>query len=355
MKKGCVPSLVLLVAFASSGPAAHAAKAKPVAPASRTAHPAAVPDTGRRLPNRVARDVPGNSAASGSPAAVLNSTPAPGPDADVETVESADVTPVTTDGVETSADTATWYGEAWPMFDRVIDAYTGRVSRKGTFNTLISHRNNGGFARAPFDSLFGFDAGLLKIGLGLRYGIIDGLDAGVFRMNGTYEIFDTYEFDLRYQFFKQDKFGIDMALRAGFSWFASPGDNKDSAAPFISLLLDRVIANRVLVGFSILYHQNSSGPRKNSQDSSASMGLQLYTDVRLTEGLALALEFTQPLAGYHEFNPNVTFGPRFITNRHTFAIVLSNTQYYDADGIVTGNSRTSIRDWVLGFNITREL
>lgn len=282
----------------------------------------------------------------------------------VEAVESTDVIAVSVDGAAQAADTATWYGEAWPQFDRIIDAYTARTSRKNTFNTLIAHRNYAGFAKAPFDTLFGFDGGSLKVGLGLRFGILDNLDIGVFRMNGTIEIFDTYDFDVRYQFLTQSRFGVDMALRVGISWFPVPASvkaglpapyNADASGPFVSLLIDRVIANRVLVNLGILYHQNSSGPTKNSLDSSATVALQLATDVRVTEGLSLALEYTQPIAGYHQFNPDVTFGPRFITNRHTFAIVLSNTQWFDAAGIITGNDRTTFNRWVLGFNITREL
>lgn len=282
----------------------------------------------------------------------------------VESVETTDVVAVAANGEIIGSDTSTWYGEAWPQFDRVIDAYTGRTSRKHTFNTLITHRNRAGFARAPFDTLFGFDGGSLKVGLGLRFGILDELDVGIFRMNGTKEVFDTYDFDLRYQFFKQARFGVDMAVRAGVTWFPVPASIKalkkapydaDSSGFFASLLINRVFANRVLAGASVLYHANSSGPDKNVEDSHGSVAVQLYTDVRVTEGVSLALEYTQPFAGYHQFNPDVSFGPRFITNRHTFAIVMSNTQWFDAAGMVTGNARTSIRDWVLGFNITREL
>lgn len=348
---------------------AHKAAPQPLASLFHRRHSVAPSQANGSAPGanaqRTKRSVPTSVVSSTPPApgTVQAAVPA-GADEAVESVDTTDVVAVSADGQVQGSDTSTWYGDAWPQFDRVIDAYTARTSRKHTFNTLIAHRNSGGFAKAPFDTLFGFDAGSLKVGLGLRFGILDDLDIGVFRMNGTFEVFDTYDFDVRYQFLKQARFGVDMALRVGISWFPVPASikalkqapyNADSSGPFVSLLIDRVVANRVLVGLGILYHQNSSGPAKTSQDSGATVALQLATDVRLSEGFSLALEYTQPIAGYHQFNPDITFGPRFITNRHTFAIVLSNTQWFDAAGIITGNDRTTFNRWVLGFNITREL
>ena len=85
------------------------------------------------------------------------------------------------------------------------------------------------------------------------------------------------------------------------------------------------------------------------------MALQLAIDTRITSGFGVPFELTYGIAGYKLGRPNITFGPKWVTNRHMFAIVLSNTQYTTTDGIVTNNDRANFRDFVLGFLITREL
>jgi hypothetical protein len=122
----------------------------------------------------------------------------------------------------------------------------------------------------------------------------------------------------------------------------------------VQLLMDRLVLDRLFVGGGLLFHSNSSGAKKSATDVHTSAAVQAYADVRLYDGMSLGLELTQPIAGYHLKYPVFTFGPRFITNRHTFAIVMSNSQYTNADGIITGTDR-SFGNWVLGFNITREL
>jgi hypothetical protein len=144
-----------------------------------------------------------------------------------------------------------------------------------------------------------------------------------------------------------------LGLRVGLSWFEQYHAN-DSVGVLVQLLMDRLVLDRLFVGGGLLFHSNSSGAKKSATDVHTSAAVQAYADVRLYDGMSLGLELTQPIAGYHLKYPVFTFGPRFITNRHTFAIVMSNSQYTNADGIITGTDR-SFGNWVLGFNITREL
>lgn len=299
---------------------------------------AAVPDNGYRPAARAPR-----------PAAPppVSAHPAPATAVDEE-IEAADVVVA-----PKKPGRETWWGDAWPAWDRVVDALTARTVRKHTFGTLISHRNYQGVATKPFHSLLGFDGGQLKVGLGLRYGILDNLDVGLLRYNGTSELFNTYEIDARYALLTQARFGVDLALRVGLSWFEQYHAS-DSVGALVQVLIDHLLLNRALIGAGFLFHSNSSGPKKSNTDTNASAAVQAYTDVRLYDGMSFAVELTQPIAGYHLKYPVLTFGPRFITNRHTFSIVMSNSQYTDADGIITGSDR-SIGKWVLGFNITREL
>ena len=272
--------------------------------------------------------------------------PPPHPAEDIEEIETTQVQ-VAAQGPQT------WWGDAWPSWDRVVDAYTARTVRRRTFGTLISHRNFGGFTQKPFHTLFGFDAGSLKVGLGLRYGILDDLDVGILRLNATSELFNTYEFDARYNFLSQANYGVDLALRVGLSWFEQYHAN-DASGFFAQLLMDRIVFNRVMLGGGLLMHTSSSGPQKSTTDTHMSAALQAYMDWRIYDGMSFALEITPHIAGYGLKAPVITFGPRFITNRHTFSIVMTNSQYTGADGIITGSNRSFSR-WLLGFNITREL
>lgn len=291
-----------------------------------------------------ARTPPSKNPAANKKAAVANDD-----DDEVEVIDE-----VQTKSEKDLSGPSTWWGDAYPLENRILDALTPRTVRKHTFNTLITHRNNGGWLRDPFQSLFGFDKGALKVGLALRFGILDNLDIGALRVNGTIEVFDTYEFDARWNILQQDKFAIDLAVRAGLTWFAQPRAN-DAVGAMAQFMLGRLIANRVYLGASLLYHSSSSGPVKSNKDISSSAALQIYGDFRLTGGFAWPVELTYAIAGYRLPNPILTTGPKWMTNRHSFAIVLSNSQYFTGDGLITNSNRFNPRDWVLGFHITREL
>lgn len=266
--------------------------------------------------------------------------------AGVEEVESVDVSSDAGSGDD-------WFGDAYPQMDRVLDLYTGRVARKGAIETLIGHRNWEGALREPLRDLFGFDGGALKINLGLRYGILDRLDVGILRQNRTFERYTTWEFDFRAQALTQAANHLDVAFRLGLSLFSHP--DKYASGFFAQMLVSRVILNRFLLGGGILYSSSSSGQNKRDSNAASSFALMLQTDVRVLEWLSLAGEITAAVSGYQQPYPCMTFGPKIITNRHTFSIVISNTQYVTSDGIVANTYRSSYRDWVLGFLITREI
>ncbi|HET6347368.1 MAG TPA: DUF5777 family beta-barrel protein, partial [Myxococcota bacterium] len=269
---------------------------------------------------------------------------------EVESIESADVQVADEGGGGDDL-----YGDAWPVFDRIIDGYTAKTVRKGTLNTLIAHRNSAAWSNDPTHRFFGFDGGSLKVALGLRLGLTDHLDFGALRMNGTAEAYDTYEFDVRYHFLRQEKSGLDMAVRAGITWFFHNEGVKDAAGALLQVLMSRIIKHRLILGGGLLYHTSSSGPAKSPLDSKSSTAVMVFADIRFFEWMSLSAEYTQALAGYHVENACIAMATRFITNRHTFSIVLSNTQWMTADGIITNSARSGLSNYILGFNITREI
>jgi hypothetical protein len=185
----------------------------------------------------------------------------------------------------------------------------------------------------------------------LRYGAYDNLDIGIYRLNGTIEGYDTYEFDARYQFLKADKFFINAAARAGVTWFSQSGHQ--ASGYFAQLLVDRTLFDRWTVGANFAFHSSSSNDRKSNDDSKYSVGVMGFSELRIVDNWAWVFEISEGFAGYHSKWPIMATGAKIITNRHTFAITVSNSQYMTTDGLVS-NTWRSLKDLILGFNITRE-
>ena len=59
------------------------------------------------------------------------------------------------------------------------------------------------------------------------------------------------------------------------------------------------------------------------------------------------------MAGYGAKWPTFSSSLKFITNRHVFSLILSNTQYTNADGVVSNTDR-GFDQLVVGFTVIRE-
>jgi hypothetical protein len=237
--------------------------------------------------------------------------------------------------------------------DRAISLLAGSTIPGHDFLFIVEHRNQEPINEDPFHDFLGFDGGGMKVGLGLRYGFLENLDAGMYRSNGTNEVFDTYEFDMRWQFLTQQKHGIDMAIRPGFTWF-SQKDEEDASGVLVQLLSSRTWGKRFYTGAGILYHSNSSGAVKKNTDDEHSVAISAFVDYHLLKWLSWNVESACRVNGYGAAHPLVSSSLKIYTYGHTFAIVVSNSQYTTADGVVS-NSDRGFSDTVLGFTITREI
>ena len=74
---------------------------------------------------------------------------------------------------------------------------------------------------------------------------------------------------------------------------------------------------------------------------------------RASEGIILAGEYSALDDGYEAKSMAWAGGIKFVTHRHTFALVAGNTQYMGLDGLAAGTSHKS-SDVQVGFSITRE-
>ena len=90
-----------------------------------------------------------------------------------------------------------WESDNYAVVERGINVQTPVSLRRGDWLFVIDHRTRQALRTDTFQDLLGFDAGGMKIGIGLRYAILDNLETGFYRLNGTVEIFDTYDFDLK--------------------------------------------------------------------------------------------------------------------------------------------------------------
>ena len=257
---------------------------------------------------------------------------------------------------------AAWYGKGYPERIRILALPTGRTVRAGGFDFVIDHRSSSPIynkdSAHPFadmwNNFLGFDSPL-AVGLGLRYGILDVLDAGLYRVGGP--VFDTYEFDARWSALHQEDMGVDLMVRGGLSWFSVP-EHADALWPFAQVFASRLFFNRLLATAGAMYHSNSSpstmsGHKYSDEKHKWSVAGAAGLEYRVAASVSLDAEMVSCASGFCSKNPAFSGGVKFFTNRHTFALVCGNTQYLTADGYIT-NTDTQWSKLVIGFNITRE-
>lgn len=246
-----------------------------------------------------------------------------------------------------------WFSENYLRIDRTINLLTAKTLRKNALQFTIDHRAWEPMKDEPFHDFLGLDAGSLKITLGLRYGLFDFLDVGLLRNSNGTDVFDTYEFDTRVHLLKQDEHYIDLAIRGGLSWF-SQKDAEDALDVFAQLILNREFLYHFFVGTGLLFHNESSSDTKTNLDDHWSMAIPFSFDVRFLDWLAWNAEVVTSIAGYNGKYPQIATSIKFITARHSFALVVTNSQYMvTADGVVSNTDR-KFDELVIGFSVVKE-
>jgi hypothetical protein len=294
------------------------------------------------------------AATSAAPAAPIAPPAAPvakPAESDIETLSEVP------DLQETEDPAAGWYGKAYPEPIRILALQTARTVRKGGFDFVIDHRASQAIynkdSKHPWadmgNNFLGFDGGI-QVGLGLRYGVIDDLDVGIYRARTPVNA--TYELDFRYRALSQDVAGIDVAVRGGATWFSQPNAS-DAHGFYGQVMATRLLLNRFLITAGWLYHSNSTNDTKYNEDKAWSTAGAVGVEARLAAPVSLDAELVSCVAGYCSKNPAFSGGVKYFTSRHTFALVCGNTQYITADGYLTNTDRPWSK-LVIGFNITRE-
>ena len=251
---------------------------------------------------------------------------------------------------------AAWYGSGYPSPGRILALPTAHAPSAGGWELVIDHRstrpiydNSSSQSAADMWNSFGGLDSPLRVGLGFRYGVIDRLDLGLYRAGSATT--DTYEIDARYQVLEQASMAVDLAIRAGVTWFSQP-NTADAHGFYGQLLATRLLVNRVLLSGGAFYHSSTTNDTKYNQDKAWSLAFGAGAEVRVAAPLALDAEVVSCTAGYCSKNPAFSAGLKYITTRHTFAVVCGNTTYLTADGYIA-NTDTRWSRLRIGFQITR--
>jgi hypothetical protein len=215
----------------------------------------------------------------------------------------------------------------------------------------VEHRGRSPAFKYPMRDGLGYDNGSLKIGLGLRYSPLSKFDVGVRRVNNGLDQFDTYEFDGRVILLDEQRRNIDAALGAGVSLFYQDKDGIASGY-FTTILIGRSIGERVYVSAGALYHSNSTFSTKTTDDINASLCIPVSISARIISGFSIINEWFLPEYGFSGGTPAWAFGFKYATWKHSFSLLLTNTQYTTMDGVVCGSDR--LNNPVLGFMIVRK-
>jgi hypothetical protein len=243
--------------------------------------------------------------------------------------------------------------ENYPRIERAVNVMNARTTRARALNFLVDHRAWEAFQSNAFRDGLGFDIGALKIGLTLRYGILDNLEVGVQRVSEGVDVYDVYQFDAKYWALRADRCLVDVAVRAGGTWYAMY-QGPDSGGGFAQLIVSRSLRERLWLSSGLLYHSNASNDVRIGRGQTYAMAVPVAAEVRLQTFLAWDVEASINVAGHHAKYPVLATALKIITYRHTFALIFTNSQYMTVDGLVANTSRGIHHDVVMGFTITRE-
>jgi len=235
---------------------------------------------------------------------------------------------------------------AQPDFTIVNLPTTLRVPRfKSAFR--VTHRFARPLGAGDFGSLaedlFGLDSGA-QIGLEYRFGLMRGLQAGIYRTSNR-----TIEFFSQYSALQQRDNGF-----VGLDIVASiDGTNnfRDSYSPALGVVVSHEIGTLGALYVEPIWVNNSNPLPSELVDDNSALLIGLGARIRIRPTVYLVGELI-PRVGY---DPGVTHGTFGIEKRaggHVFQLNFSNGFGTTMGQLARGG--TGSEDWYLGFNISRK-
>ena len=235
---------------------------------------------------------------------------------------------------------------AQPDFTIVNLPTTLRVPRfKSAFR--VTHRFARPLGAGDFGSLaedlFGLDSGA-QIGLEYRFGLMRGLQAGIYRTSNR-----TIEFFTQYSALQQRDNGF-----VGLDVVASiDGTNnfRDSYSPALGVVVSHELGTHGALYVEPIWVNNSNPLPSELVDDNSALLIGLGARIRIRPTVYLVGELI-PRVGY---DPGVTHGTFGIEKRaggHVFQLNFSNGFGTTMGQLARGG--TGSEDWYLGFNISRK-
>jgi hypothetical protein len=144
-----------------------------------------------------------------------------------------------------------------------------------------------------------------------------------------------------------------VAARAGATWY-SEAQRPDSGGGFAQLIVSRSLREYLWLSSGLYYHSNATNENRLDQNlqrpsgQAYALAIPVALEVRLQTFLAWDAEASFNVAGYHAKYPVLSTAFKIISNRHTFALIMSNSQYITADGLVANTDR-GVHDLIVDF------
>lgn len=207
----------------------------------------------------------------------------------------------------------------------------GRPLGSGSFGSLAS-------------DLFGLDSGA-QIGLEYRFGLMRGMQAGIYRTNDR-----TIEFFTQYNVMQQSE-----SRPAGIGVIAAiDGTNnfRDSYSPALGVIVSRKLGRAGAVYAEPIWVNNANPLPSELVDRNDSVLLGLGGRFRILRTVYLVGEVVPRVAGYDPAVNHVTVGLEKLVGGHVFQVNFSNGVGTTIAQLARGG--TSNDDWYLGFNISRK-
>jgi hypothetical protein len=240
----------------------------------------------------------------------------------------------------------------------LIDNQSVVVPIKGTFEFDILHRF--GTFRNGFDDLYGFYA-TSNIRLGLNYAPIENLYVGA----GLTKFKHLLDFNIKYALLKQmqsDKMPVSVSYYGNMVIDLRPEENRAevyNSTDRYSYFHQIIIARKFFDWLSLqiapsISHYNIVDTYLNHDHIAIAAGGW----IKVSPSMGLIFGIDQPITRHDQRNPNpnISLGIEIATSSHTFQVFFGNygnilpqeNNFFNRRNYADG-----IRDFALGFNITR--
>jgi hypothetical protein len=217
---------------------------------------------------------------------------------------------------------------------------------KRKWNFRLTHRFTTPLGQGDFGDLagrlFGLDGGAL-VGLDLKYGLLPGLDVGVYRTS-----FDrTIQFQGRYNAIKDGNGPLGLSVVAN----VDGTDNfTDEYSPGVAIVLSRELGDRGAIYLQPSLVGNTNLINDIDDDHTAMVGIGAR--LRLGRNSYVFAEGSPRISGFTPGDDMVSFGFEQRYGGHVFQLNVSNGVGTTLAQVARGG--TGSDNWYLGFNLARK-